>query len=99
MDMWGVAPKIQTILERLIEARVKVVSHACDGTEVERAVQRLLSERAESHITYAIEDPHHAESYVSLKIPVIKGQPVRTQACPQESSEWLVLRWKGSFTG
>ena len=96
MDAEALTPLSQTILEGLIEARVKVVSYACDGTEVERAVQRLLSERAERHITYAIEDPHHAESNVSLKIPVIKGQPV---CMIQDSKHALKSLRNGLFSG
>lgn len=34
----------QKILEGLITRDIKVISYACDGTEVERAVQRLLTE-------------------------------------------------------
>ncbi|KAF7291444.1 hypothetical protein MIND_01289500 [Mycena indigotica] len=47
-------PYSLTLLTGLIERGIRVVSYACDGTESERAIQRLLVEHADQRIEYEI---------------------------------------------
>ena len=64
------------ILEGLIIQDVKAVSYACDGTEVECAVQQILIEQAPSKIKVMIVLPDPGLEPVQIIIAVIKGQPV-----------------------
>jgi hypothetical protein len=45
------------ILDGLIDSNINVVSLACDGTEVERSVQRLLIQKAQRTVIKTIENP------------------------------------------
>lgn len=47
---------LQKVLNGLIDHGIQVISYACDGTEVERSVQRLLIEKAEK-IEHVIKNP------------------------------------------
>ena len=69
-------PMTRKILDGLIDRKVQVISYACDGTEVERAVQRLIIERADSTIKHILKHPQKGGADITVVIPVIKGQPV-----------------------
>ncbi|KAH9835199.1 uncharacterized protein C8Q71DRAFT_858853 [Rhodofomes roseus] len=78
MNADNLVPLSDKILRGLIAREVQVVSYACDGTEVERSVQRLLTDRAEERLKYVIPSPD-ADSCLEpheIVIPVIAGQPV-----------------------
>ncbi|OCH92999.1 hypothetical protein OBBRIDRAFT_863358 [Obba rivulosa] len=65
------------IIRGLIARSVKVVSYACDGTEVERSVQHRLNENAADHRTYTVPSPCKLEHYeLSTHVALIDGQPV-----------------------
>ncbi|KAF8239658.1 hypothetical protein L208DRAFT_1374531 [Tricholoma matsutake] len=49
---------LKRVLYGLLEWKVQVVSYACDGTEVEHAVQRLLIKKSEEKIERSIPNPH-----------------------------------------
>ena len=60
----------------LLVQNIKVRSYACDGTSVERSVQRLLEERASSTITYRIIHPGINKPPISILIPVFGNNPI-----------------------
>ncbi|GLB37775.1 hypothetical protein LshimejAT787_0408260 [Lyophyllum shimeji] len=66
---------LEQVLDGLIDHHVRVVSYACDGTEVERSVQRLFVAKSE-HEEYVIEGPQ--PGFVDTKITIAKyrGQAI-----------------------
>ncbi|KAG2152842.1 hypothetical protein DEU56DRAFT_977227 [Suillus clintonianus] len=62
------------IIGGLRRHQIPIVSYACDGTEVERAVQRIVVRDADSVIVYGIESPFAGMSAIRLEIPVHHGQ-------------------------
>ena len=73
-----------------------VISYACDGTEVEQAVQHLVIERADSCIEYIIKNPHQGGPDTKVIIPVIKGQAT---AIVQDSKHALKTYQNNLFSG
>ncbi|OJT13578.1 hypothetical protein TRAPUB_9877, partial [Trametes pubescens] len=63
------------VLVGLIDAGINVVSYSSDGTEVERAVQRLLIQRADMVHTHVIQHPCTGED-IPIRIAVIRGQAI-----------------------
>ncbi len=66
----------QQILHGLFDRHIRVVSYACDGTETERAVQRLLVETADSKVTVQVKNPRSGCPDTEVKIACIKGNHV-----------------------
>ncbi|KAF7972553.1 hypothetical protein HWV62_17764 [Athelia sp. TMB] len=64
------------VIYGLLDRHIKVVSYACDGTEVERALQRLLLAHADSVITHTIKNPRPGCPDTVIKIGVFRGQPI-----------------------
>ena len=69
-------PMTRKILNGLTDQKVQVISYACDGTEVEWAIQRLIIERANSTIKHVLKHPQKSGANINVVIPVIKGQLV-----------------------
>lgn len=67
---------LKRVLYGLLEWKVQVVSYACDGTEVEHAVQRLLIKKSEEKIERSIPNPHPNSPDTKVSIAVICGQPI-----------------------
>lgn len=67
---------LQKVLDGLIARGIQVISYACDGTEVERSVQRLLVERAERRIEHIIKNPRSGAPDTKVTIAVYHGQPM-----------------------
>jgi len=84
------------ILDGLIDQKIQVISYACNGTEVERAVQRLIIERADSTIKHILKHPQKGGTNINVVIPVIKGQPV---AIIQDSKHVLKTFHNNLFSG
>jgi len=89
-------PMTRKILDSLIDRKIQVISYACDGTEVERAVQRLIIERADSTIKHILKHPQKGGTNINVVIPVIKGQPV---AIIQDSKHVLKTFRNNLFSG
>ncbi|EIW74508.1 hypothetical protein CONPUDRAFT_159809 [Coniophora puteana RWD-64-598 SS2] len=70
------APLSIRLIRGLTENGTKVVSYACDGTETERVVQRLITEAADDYCTYTIKNPIPGQEDFVLKIARFNGQPV-----------------------
>ena len=66
----------QQILHGLFDRHIRVVSYACDGTETERAVQRLLLENAGSKRSIRIKNPRPGCPDTKVEIACIGGYHV-----------------------
>lgn len=91
-------PLSRRIIEGLLDRKVSIVSYACDGTVVERSVQRLLTSNAGSTICYTIKNPRKriGGSDLILRIPVIKGQAM---SMVQDSKHALKTLRNNLFSG
>ena len=69
-------PHLKTILLGLINQKIQVVSYSCDGTEVERKLQRLILGEADDRLQYTIKSPRQGMPDTTITIPVISGQPL-----------------------
>ncbi|PPQ87308.1 hypothetical protein CVT25_002058 [Psilocybe cyanescens] len=65
------------ILDGLIDKGIYIVSYACDGTEVERAVQRLFLEQASGR-QYTIENPCPSCGPTIIRFGVYRSQGAET---------------------
>ncbi|KAF9780748.1 hypothetical protein BJ322DRAFT_1011530 [Thelephora terrestris] len=69
-------PHLTKILLGLIKEKIQVVSYSCDGTEVERKLQRLILGEASDHFQYKIKSPRPGIPAITVTIPVYNGQPL-----------------------
>ncbi|KIY43125.1 hypothetical protein FISHEDRAFT_54055 [Fistulina hepatica ATCC 64428] len=86
-----------TVLHGLYNHRIRVISYACDGTETERAVQRLLAQQAD-HDSTAYSIPSPVPGLPALEIPIISicGHPL---ALIQDSKHALKTFRNNLFSG
>ena len=91
------APLSEQILLGLIDRNIHVISYACDGTETERAVLRLLKAKSDSMLQYTIPSPFPStDEKVTITIPVFKGQPI---SMIQDSKHALKTLRNNLFSG
>lgn len=64
---------LEKVVNGLIDRGIQVVSYACDGTEVERSVQRLFIEKADE-IEYVIKNPRSGSPDTQITIVKYRGQ-------------------------
>jgi hypothetical protein len=64
------------ILFGLLDRHIRIVSYSCDGTEVERSVQRLFVKMADKVITHVIKNPRKGCPDTKIVIGVFNGQPI-----------------------
>ena len=64
---------LEKVLDGLLDCGIKVISYACDGTEVECSVQRILIERAQS-IKHVIKNPRDGGPDTTITIVKYRGQ-------------------------
>ncbi|KAJ7727809.1 hypothetical protein DFH07DRAFT_871519 [Mycena maculata] len=64
---------LETILYGLTERHIRVTSYACDGTEIERSVQRKLVQRAEKVLHHKVTSPIPDAPDLELKIATFNG--------------------------
>ncbi|KAJ8085468.1 hypothetical protein PM082_004284 [Marasmius tenuissimus] len=84
------------IIRGLIREGVNVVSYACDGTEVERGVQRRIISQADRVVEFTISSPCEGGKDVTVKFAIIHGQPV---AVIQDSKHALKTFRNNIFSG
>ena len=84
------------LIRGLIARKIKIISYANDGTEVERAVQKRLIQFADSRSTYKIKHPIPGCANLVIDIAVIDGQLV---AMIQDSKHRLKTDRNNLFTG
>jgi hypothetical protein len=78
LDANTLLPLSKSVIEGLLTRGVLVLSYACDGTEVERSVQRLIITNAPRRIVYRIQHP-------------VPGMPDITIAIAQYGDRLLVM--------
>ncbi|TFY61742.1 hypothetical protein EVJ58_g4317 [Rhodofomes roseus] len=59
----------------LAERKIHVASYACDGTETERSVQRLITSQSPRRIVHTIKHPIEGMSDLTIAIPTYHGLP------------------------
>ncbi|KAJ7245054.1 hypothetical protein C8J57DRAFT_1082457 [Mycena rebaudengoi] len=64
------------VVDGLIDHNIKVVSYACDGTQIERTVQDLFVKQANEKIEHLIKDPHGKGPALRIVIAVVRGQSI-----------------------
>ena len=84
------------LIKGLISRKIKVISYSCDGSEVERSVQKQIVEKADYKYTYRIRHPIDGQPPIITTIAVIDGQPV---AMVQDSNHGLKTSRNNLFTG
>lgn len=73
LDAQTLLSYLENILHGLLRHNISVISYACDGTEVERSVQRLLVTKATKKIEHTIKGPHPGAN-VDISIAIIRDQ-------------------------
>ncbi|KAL1684578.1 hypothetical protein GGG16DRAFT_68050 [Schizophyllum commune] len=96
MDEDQLYPHLERILHGLLSRGVNVISYACDGTEVERALQRRVLTEADSVKTYTISNPLHGAPDTLVKIAIMQGHPI---ALVQDSKHALKTFRNNLFSG
>ncbi|KAI5884956.1 uncharacterized protein SCHCODRAFT_01176952 [Schizophyllum commune H4-8] len=96
MDEEQLYPHLERILHGLLSRGINVVSYACDGTEVERALQRRVLTEADSVKTYTISNPLHGAPDTLIKIAIVQGHPI---ALVQDSKHALKTFRNNLFSG
>lgn len=85
----------QQVTEMLDEEEMFPISYSSDGTEVERSLQRLIIDSADSIKPWSVESTIEGCS-ISLPIPLRKGHPFTT---PQDSNHAKKTGRNQLFTG
>jgi hypothetical protein len=67
-------PLSLNLIQGLLRNKIKVVSYACDGTETERSVQKLINQQANFRYTYRIKHPIPGYDDIVITISMIDGQ-------------------------
>src|ERR1700710_3121473 len=69
-------PHLKKILCGLIKEKIEAVSYSCDGTGLERGVQREILNGAGKRLQYKIKSPQRGMPDTTITIPVFNGQPI-----------------------
>lgn len=89
-------PHLSKILCGLIKGKIQIVSYSCDGTEIERKVQRGILNEAGEHLRYTIKGPRKGIPDTTITVPIINGQPV---SLLQDSKHALKTLRNNLFSG
>jgi len=95
MDAPALLVLLLKILDGLIDKGIHVISYACDGTKVERAVQTLFLEQA-SGKKYIIKNPRPGCSPTIVEFGAYHGQVI---CMIQDSKHALKTMWNNLFSG
>jgi hypothetical protein len=89
-------PHLKNVLCGLIKEKIQVISYSCDGTEVERKIQREVLNEAQERLRYTIKSPQRGMPDTTITIPIIDGQPV---SLLQDSKHALKTLRNNLFSG
>ena len=89
-------PHLKKVLHGLIQENIQIVSYSCDGTELERKIQRGVLNEAEERLQYTIKNPRKGMPDTTITIPIIDGQPV---SLLQDSKHALKTMRNNLFSG
>ncbi|TFY76006.1 hypothetical protein EWM64_g8007 [Hericium alpestre] len=67
---------LEPLVNGLLAHNIHVVSYACDGTESERSLQRLLTSRATGQVRQSIPNLFDPSSAFDIVVPVFGGYPI-----------------------
>ncbi|KAL1700129.1 hypothetical protein EV121DRAFT_214771 [Schizophyllum commune] len=85
------------IINGLLDQQINVVSYACDGTEVERSVQKLLLQSSDGlPLTHTIYNPSSGASPIVIQTACIRGHHI---ALVQDSKHALKTSRNNLFSG
>ncbi|KAJ7110581.1 hypothetical protein C8R44DRAFT_934286 [Mycena epipterygia] len=87
---------LEKILYGLLDRKIRVISYACDGTEIERSLQRKLVEKADRVLRYKISSPIPGAPDLEITIAFFRGYPV---VMLQDSKHALKTFRNNLFTG
>ncbi|KAJ6618077.1 hypothetical protein B0H10DRAFT_2379381 [Mycena sp. CBHHK59/15] len=87
---------LEKILYGLLDRKIRVISYACDGTEIERSLQRKLVEKADRVFRYKISSPISGAPDLEITIAFFRGYPV---VMLQDSKHALKTFRNNLFTG
>lgn len=86
---------LKQVLDSLIDRGIQVILYACDGTEVECSVQRLLIEEVES-IKHVIKNPRVGGLNTTVTIVKYRNHAM---CIIQDSKHALKTFWNNLFSG
>jgi hypothetical protein len=89
-------PHLRNVLHGLIKEKIQVVSYSCDGTELERKIQRGILNEAGDRLEYTIKNPRQGMPDTTVTIPVVDGQPI---SLLQDSKHALKTLRNNLFSG
>ena len=89
-------PHLRKVLRGLIKENIQVVSYSCDGTELERKIQRGILNEAGDRLKYTIKSPQQGMPDTTVTIPIIDGQPI---SLLQDSKHALKTLRNNLFSG
>ncbi|KAF9784786.1 hypothetical protein BJ322DRAFT_1196341 [Thelephora terrestris] len=89
-------PHLKKILCGLIKEKIEAVSYSCDGTGLERGVQREILNGAGKRLQYKIKSPQRGMPDTTITIPVFNGQPI---SLLQDSKHALKTLRNNLFSG
>jgi hypothetical protein len=95
MDAPTLLVLLKRILDGLIDRGIQIISYACDGTEVERAVQRLFLDET-AKIQYQIKNPRSGCTPTIAEFGVYRGQVI---TMIQDSKHALKTMRNNLFSG
>ncbi|KAJ7708424.1 hypothetical protein B0H16DRAFT_1746298 [Mycena metata] len=64
------------VVNGLLDNKIKVISYACDGTQIERSVQDMFVKWAPDRIEHLIKDPRGQAPPVRIVTAVVRGQVI-----------------------
>ena len=82
------------IISGFLKRDVKIASYASDGSTVERALAKLLEERATRVHTVPVTHPHKGEAEYLIKILFFGAQPIAILQDPKH----LLKTWRNNLT-
>jgi len=95
MDAPALLVLLKRVLDGLIDRAIRIVSYACDGTEVERAVQRLFLDMCIRQ-RYKIDNPRAGCDPTVAEFGIYRGQVI---AMIQDSKHALKTMRNNLFSG
>jgi len=96
MDVDSLLPLLKKIIDGLHSKGISIVSYACDGTEVERGVQRRFLDQFTSKRTYKIRNPQPGCNDTTVTYGIYNGQAM---CMVQDSKHALKTMRNNLFSG
>ncbi|CAK5270401.1 unnamed protein product [Mycena citricolor] len=73
------------VVDGLLDRGIKLISYACDGTQVERSVQDAFVRQAAEKDLHIIQDPRGQGRDLRIEIAVVKGQHIAMVQDPKHA--------------